>query len=92
MLGILGVIVVGGIVGWLASIITGSDKRHGLLSNILVGIVGSFLAGLVSYLLIGRDVAELGTFTWSAFFWSLAGAVVLLVVWDALRTDDKRVR
>ena len=90
MLTIIGVILLGGFIGWLASLITRTDRDHGMLENVNIGIVGSFLAGLVSVLVMGRDEAELGTFTWEAFFWSLGGAVALLMIWGAIKPKNRR--
>ena len=87
MLTFLLVIVVGGIVGWLATLILGEEKQHGIFGNILIGIVGSFLAGLASAVLTGKDRAELGTLTWESFIWSFVGAVFLLLVVRAIRRN-----
>lgn len=45
-MGIISWIIVGGIAGWLASIFTGNDKKMGVGSNILVGILGGFIGGI----------------------------------------------
>ena len=87
MLTVLGVIVVGGIVGWLATLVLGENQRHGAVGNILIGILGSFLAGVVSAILTGKDMAELGTFTWASFIWSFVGAVLLLLILRLIRRD-----
>ena len=47
-------IVVGAIIGWLASIITGRNRQQGLLMNIVVGIIGAFLGGVGYSLVTGR--------------------------------------
>ncbi len=46
-MGIILWLIVGGVVGWLASMIMRTDGQQGILLNIVVGIVGAFLAGLV---------------------------------------------
>ena len=50
--GIIGWIILGGIAGWLASKIMGTDAQMGLLANIVVGIIGGFLGGWI-FTLIG---------------------------------------
>ena len=68
-------IIIGGIAGWIASKIMKTDAQQGILLNIVVGVVGAFLAGLVLNLL-GVDVNSGGY--WFTFFVALGGAVVLL--------------
>lgn len=72
--GWIGYIIIGGIAGWLASKIMRTG-RQGILRDIIVGVVGAFLAGLVLNLL-GVDVNNGGY--WFTFIIALAGAVVLL--------------
>jgi uncharacterized membrane protein YeaQ/YmgE (transglycosylase-associated protein family) len=75
-------IVLGGIAGWLASIIMHTNARQGVLLNIVVGIVGAFLGGLLFNLLGARGVA--GFNLWSLVV-ALVGAVVLLAIARAVR-------
>jgi len=70
-------IIIGGIAGWIASKIMKTDAQQGILLNIVVGVVGAFLAGLVLNL-IGVDVNS-GRY-WFTFLVALGGAVVLLWV------------
>lgn len=71
-LGIIGWIIIGGLAGWIASKIKGTDAQQGIGLNIIVGIVGGFLGGwLLS--LFGVDVAGGGL-----FFTCLLGAVILI--------------
>jgi len=75
-------IVLGGIAGWLASIIMNTNARQGMLLNIVVGIVGAFLGGLLFNLLGARGVT--GFNLWSLVV-ALVGAVVLLGIVRAVR-------
>jgi uncharacterized membrane protein YeaQ/YmgE (transglycosylase-associated protein family) len=75
-------IVLGGIAGWLASIIMHTNARQGVLLNIVVGIVGAFLGGLLFNLLGARGVT--GFNLWSLVV-ALVGAVVLLAIARAVR-------
>jgi len=81
-IGWIGYIVIGGIAGWIASKIMGTDKQMGILLNIVVGIIGAFAAGLVLNL-VGVDVESGGY--WFTFFIALAGAVVLLWLYKLVR-------
>jgi uncharacterized membrane protein YeaQ/YmgE (transglycosylase-associated protein family) len=72
MINLLVVIIVGAIVGWVASRLM--QTQGGLLVDILVGIGGALLAGF----LFGRATLTSGSFTIEALLWSLLGAVVLL--------------
>ena len=70
-------VIIGGIAGWIASKIMKTDAQQGIMLNIVVGVVGAFLAGLVLNLL-GVDVNSGGY--WFTFFVALGGAVVLLSI------------
>lgn len=73
-------IIIGGIVGWLASVIMG--REEGVFGSILIGIVGSFIGGLLSQLLTGSDLSSL-TLSWTGVLWSLVGSVVLVGLLNA---------
>jgi len=72
------VIIVGAIIGWVASKIM--RTRQGLLVDIIVGIVGALLAGL----LFGRATLASGSFDVVSLLWSLLGAVILLAVFKLI--------
>lgn len=74
-MGFIGWIVLGGLAGWVASMIVGNNKSQGLLGNIIVGIIGGFIGGFVFDLLGGSGVT--GFNLWS-FVVALVGAVILL--------------
>jgi len=78
-------LVVGGIVGWLASIVMRTDAQQGILLNIVVGIVGAFLAGLV----VGGGTINQGI-TLTSFLVSLVGAIVLLAIVNLFRRGAVR--
>ncbi len=79
--GILVWIVVGGLAGWVASKIVGTDKHQGALGNIVVGIIGALVGGFLIGLLGGAGFTGLNL--WS-FLVALLGAVVLLFIWKAI--------
>ena len=73
-------LIIGGIVGWLASIIMKRDGQQGILLNIIVGIVGSFLGGFLIAPLLGSGTANTGDFSIMGLLASLIGAVILLAI------------
>ncbi len=85
MLGIIIWIVIGGIIGWLASIVMRTDAQQGILLNIVVGIVGAFLAGLV---LSGGSINQ--DINLTSILASLVGAIVLLGIVNLFRRGRVR--
>ena len=85
MLGIIIWLIVGGVVGWLASIIMRTNAQQGILLNVVVGIVGAFLAGLI---IGGGSINE--NITLESILWSLLGAVVLLAIVNLVRRGSVR--
>jgi uncharacterized membrane protein YeaQ/YmgE (transglycosylase-associated protein family) len=73
--GIIIWLIVGGICGWLASLIMRTDAQQGIILNIVVGIIGAVIAGL----LLGKGNINQG-FSIESFLWSLVGAIVLLAI------------
>jgi len=73
-------LVVGGLLGWVASMIMGTNDRQGLILNIVVGIVGAFLGGLVLAPLFGTGTINQYDFSIGSLLVSLLGAVILLFV------------
>jgi len=74
MINLIVTIIVGAIIGWVASMIM--KTRGGLLVDIVVGIVGALLAGF----LFGKGIFSQGSFGIVAVLWSLLGAVILLAI------------
>ncbi len=85
MVGIIVWLIVGGVVGWLASIVMRTDGQQGILLNIVVGIVGAFLAGLI---VGGGSIND--NITVMSFIWSLLGAIVLLAIVNLVRRGSVR--
>lgn len=72
-------LVLGGIIGWLASMVMGTDAQQGKLLNVIVGIIGAFLGGLLFNLLgIGGSTINNSDFSLPSLIVSFVGAVVLL--------------
>ena len=85
MIGIIILIVVGGILGWLASIVMRTDGQQGILLNVVVGIVGAFLAGLI---VNGGSIAT--DINMMSLLWSFLGAIVLLAIVNLVRRGSVR--
>lgn len=85
-LGIIGWIVLGGLAGWVASMIAGTNGRQGLLGNIIAGVIGAFVGGFILNLFGGTGVT--GFNVWS-FLVALLGAVIVLFIWRAMTGGRK---
>ena len=83
-------IVVGAIIGWLASMIMHTNGQQGTIIDIVVGIVGAFIAGLVLSPLLGIGTINDGNFSLPALLVSLLGAVILLAVVKMFRRGGTR--
>jgi uncharacterized membrane protein YeaQ/YmgE (transglycosylase-associated protein family) len=83
-------IIVGGVIGWLASMIMNTNGSQGTIIDIVVGIVGAFIAGLVLSPLLGIGTINDGNFSLPALLVSLLGAVILLAVVRLFRRGGTR--
>jgi uncharacterized membrane protein YeaQ/YmgE (transglycosylase-associated protein family) len=70
-------IVFGGVVGWIGSIIMGTNAQQGLIANIVIGIVGSLMGGFAMNYLGFGSMTEFSLF---GFLAALAGAIVLIFI------------
>ena len=82
-------LIVGGIVGWLASLIMRTDAQQGILLNVAVGIVGAVVGGWVVSPLVGVGTINESISIGSVLV-SLAGAVLLLAVVNLFRRGRMR--
>jgi uncharacterized membrane protein YeaQ/YmgE (transglycosylase-associated protein family) len=83
-------LIVGGVVGWLASIIMRTDGQQGILLNIVVGIVGAFIGGLLISPLVGVGTINSSGLSIGTVLVSLAGAVILLAIVNMFRRGRAR--
>jgi uncharacterized membrane protein YeaQ/YmgE (transglycosylase-associated protein family) len=79
-------LIVGGICGWLASMIMRTDAQQGVILNVVVGIIGAIIAGL----LFGDRLSSGDSLDISAFLYSLLGAVILLAIVNLVRRGSVR--
>ena len=79
-------LIIGGVIGWIASMIMRTDAQQGIFLNIIVGIVGAFIGGLI---LSGGSINN-APLTLTSFIVSLLGAVVLLAIVNLVRRGSVR--
>jgi len=90
MFGFISWIIIGGLVGWIASKLMGTSRQQGCLMDVVVGVVGAFIGGLGYNLLTGQGLQLSSAFDTGAGFWvsllvAVIGAVVLLLIMRAIR-------
>jgi uncharacterized membrane protein YeaQ/YmgE (transglycosylase-associated protein family) len=83
-------LVVGGVIGWIASMIMRTDAQQGMLLNIVVGIVGAMLGGWLISPLLGVGTINQSNFSIGSMVVSLVGAVILLAVVNLFRRGSVR--
>lgn len=83
-------LVVGGVIGWLASLAMKTDGQQGIFLNIVVGIVGAALGGLLISPLVGVGTINQDAFSLGALLVSFLGAVILLAIVNLFRRGTVR--
>jgi uncharacterized membrane protein YeaQ/YmgE (transglycosylase-associated protein family) len=83
-------LVVGGIIGWLASKIMRTDAQQGIILNVVVGIIGAFIGGWLGGMFFGTGGINQGDFSLSGLLMSLVGAIVLLAIVNMFRRGRVR--
>lgn len=83
-------LVVGGVVGWLASLVMRTDGQQGILLNVVVGIVGALVGGFLISPLLGSSTINQGNFSVSGLLVSFFGAIILLAVVNLFRRGRAR--
>jgi uncharacterized membrane protein YeaQ/YmgE (transglycosylase-associated protein family) len=83
-------LVVGSIIGWIASMIMRTNAQQGMILNVVVGIVGSMLGGWLISPLVGAGTINQNDFSLGGLFVSLVGAVILLAIVNLVRRGKAR--
>lgn len=83
-------LIVGGIIGWLASLMMKTDGSQGIILNVVVGIVGAMLGGWLLSPLIGGGTINQNNFSLPALVVSFLGAVILLAIVNLVRRGRVR--
>lgn len=84
------ILIVGGVIGWLASMVMRTDGQQGIVLNVVVGVVGAVLAGYVVTPLIGGAPITSGAFDVMSLLSSFIGAVILLAIVNLFRRGALR--
>lgn len=83
-------LVVGGLIGWVASLIMKTDAQQGMILNVVVGIVGALLGGWLLSPLLGAGSVNQGDFSLKGLLVSLGGAIILLFIVSLVRKGSSR--
>ena len=83
-------LVVGGVIGWIASIIMKTDGQQGIILNVVVGVVGAFIGGWLLSPMVGAGTLNQGDFSLPGLFVSLVGAIILLFIVNLIRRRAPR--
>ena len=83
-------LVVGGVIGWLASIVMKTDAQQGIVLNVVVGIVGAAIGGWFLAPLLGTGTINQDNLSISSLVVSLLGAIILLAIVNLVRRGTAR--
>jgi uncharacterized membrane protein YeaQ/YmgE (transglycosylase-associated protein family) len=83
-------LIIGGIIGWLASLLMRTDGQQGLILNVVVGIVGAMIGGWFISPLVGVSTINQDNFSLAAMSVSFVGAVILLAIVNLFRRGSTR--
>ncbi len=79
---LLAILIIGGLVGWIAA--QAGGRNTGVIASIIIGVVGSLIGSVLSVVLTGSDRAYLD-FSWQGIIWSFIGAFVLVLIVNAVQ-------
>jgi uncharacterized membrane protein YeaQ/YmgE (transglycosylase-associated protein family) len=83
-------LVVGGLIGWIASMIMRTDAQQGVILNVVVGIIGALLGGWLLAPLFGTGTINSSDFSLPGLLVSLLGAIILLAIVNLVRRGTTR--
>lgn len=83
-------LVIGGILGWVASMIMRTNDKQGVILNVVVGIVGALIGGWLIAPLLGTGTINGNDFSLASIVVSLLGAVILLGIVNLVRRGSVR--
>ena len=83
-------LIVGGLIGWLSSIVMKTNGQQGMFLNVVVGIVGAMLGGWIISPLVGVGTINQDNFSMPALLVSFVGAVILLAIVNFIRRPSTR--
>jgi uncharacterized membrane protein YeaQ/YmgE (transglycosylase-associated protein family) len=83
-------LVVGGLIGWVASMIMRTDAQQGVILNVVVGVVGALLGGWFLSPMLGAGTINNNDFSLASLGVSLLGAIILLAIVNLVRRGSAR--
>lgn len=83
-------LILGGVIGWLASILMKTNDQQGVFLNVIVGVVGAMVAGWFISPLVGIGTINQNNFSMGAMLVSFIGAAILLAVVNLVRRGSTR--
>ena len=83
-------LIVGGVIGWLTSIVMKTNGQQGMILNVVVGIVGAMLGGWLISPLVGAGTINQNNFSLLALLVSFVGAAILLAIVNLFRRGSVR--
>lgn len=83
-------LIVGGVIGWLASILMKTNGQQGMFLNVVVGVIGAMLGGWFISPLVGVGTINQNNFSMPALFVSFVGAAILLAIVNLFRRGSAR--
>ena len=83
-------LILGGVIGWLASLVMRTDAQQGIFLNIVVGIVGAIIGGLLISPLLGAATINQNDFSIAGLVVSFIGAIILLAIVNLIRRGRVR--
>ncbi|MEO6186971.1 MAG: GlsB/YeaQ/YmgE family stress response membrane protein, partial [Steroidobacteraceae bacterium] len=92
LMGIVVWFVIGGVLGWMTSIIADANRQRGVAVYVLVGVTGALLGGMVLSPLIGLGEIDNYGLSFPSLLISIGGAVLLLALVSRLRRSPKKTR
>lgn len=83
-------IVIGGIIGWLASLVMKTDAQQGMILNVVVGVIGALLGGWLISPFVGAGTINQNDFSLPSLIVSFVGAIILLGIVNLIRRGKAR--
>lgn len=83
-------LIVGGVIGWLASMLMKTNDQQGMFLNVVVGVGGAMLGGWFISPLVGVGTINQNNFSMPALFVSFVGAAILLAIVNLFRRGSAR--
>lgn len=83
-------LIVGGLIGWLASMLMKTNDQQGMFLNVVVGIVGAMIGGWFVSPLVGVGTINQNNFSLPAMLVSFVGAAILLAIVNLVRRGSAR--